>query len=311
MITREPRIPAVRPTRRPPRQREVIGLFGQPVSENPTGTMLEAALRCHGLDWVYLSFEVAPGELGAAVNAARTLQFRGFHCTIPHKETVIQYLDSIGDSAVEIGAVNCVIRTSEGLVGENTDGRGFLDALDDDAVAHSSVLIFGAGGAARAIGVELVLAGVRNVTLVNRTRSRADTLAAHLHRVAKRHGRHLSVRTAYWGDAFAVDPGTDLVVNATSLGLYPDVDTEFPIAAGSLNSSMVVADVIANPRQTDLLRTAERVGCTTVNGAEMLANQGARSLRYWAGIEADKSVMRAALNNAIGLPETAAIIDEP
>src|SRR2546425_487691 len=152
-------------------RREIVGLFGQPVAGNPTEAMLEAAFRHHGLGWAYHSFEVPASELEAAVKAARTLGFRGFHCTLPHKEAVTRYVDLIGRSAAEIGAVNCVIRTSDGLVGENTDGRGFLDALDDDALAEASVLLFGAGGAARAIAVELVLAGVRTITIVNRTSS--------------------------------------------------------------------------------------------------------------------------------------------
>ena len=286
-------------------RREIVALFGQPVSENPTEAMLEAAFRHHGLAWVYHSFEVPPRELEAAVKAASTLGFRGFHCTLPHKEAVTRYLDVIGRSAVEIGAVNCVIRTPEGFVGENTDGRGFLDALDDDALAEASVLLFGAGGAARAIAVELVLAGVRTITIVNRTSARAELLAAHLDRVAGRHRRPLNVRVGSWGSALAVDPSTDLVVNATPVGLYPNVDVALPVAVESLLPSMIVADVIANPPRTLLLEAAETAGCVTVDGVEMLVNQGARSLKYWAGIEADKNVMRAAVMDRLGLKDTA------
>jgi shikimate dehydrogenase len=286
-------------------RREIVCLFGQPVSENPTEAMLQAVFRHHGLAWVYHSFEVPASELEAAVKAANTLGFRGFHCTLPHKETVIRHVDVIGQSAAEIGAVNCVIRTSKGLVGENTDGRGFLDALDDDRPTESSVLLFGAGGAARAIAVELVLAGVRMITIVNRTSARAELLAAHLDRVAGRHRTPLSVHVGSWGNAFAVDPRTDVIVNATSVGLYPDVEVAVPVAVESFLPSMIVADVIANPPRTPLLEAAETAGCVTVDGVEMLVNQGARSLRYWAGIDADKNVMRSAVMDHLGLEGTA------
>src|SRR5436190_24183333 len=149
-------------------KQELTGCFGQPVAENPTQAMIEAAYRHHGLDWRYLTIEVAASGLADAVRGARAMGFRGFNCTIPHKVAVIQHLDGLGESAALMGAVNCVVRRGEKLIGENTDGKGFVQSLA--AVTDpkgKSVVLFGAGGAARAIAVELGLAGARKITLVN------------------------------------------------------------------------------------------------------------------------------------------------
>src|SRR5512142_1631569 len=160
-------------------KQELTACFGQPVAENPTQAMVEAAYRHHRLDWRYLTVEVAPADLGAAVAGARAMGFRGFNCTIPHKVAVLPLLDALGESAALMGAVNCVVRRGDRLVGENTDGKGFLEALRplrDPAGAR--VLVLGAGGAARAVAVELALAGARALTIVNRTRARGEALAA-------------------------------------------------------------------------------------------------------------------------------------
>ena len=157
-------------------KQDLTACFGQPVAENPTQVMLEAAYRHHGLDWRYLTIEVAPSDLKDAVRGARVMGFRGFNCTIPHKVAVIQHLDGLGDSASLMGAVNCVVRRGDKLIGENTDGKGFVKSLReliDPTGKH--VVMFGAGGAARAIGVEVALAGVTKITLINRSAPRADS----------------------------------------------------------------------------------------------------------------------------------------
>ena len=162
-------------------RQELVGLFGQPVAENPTQAMVEAAFQHHGLDWRYLTIEVAPAALAAAVAGARAMGFRGFNVTIPHKVAVVAHLDGLGASAELIGAVNCVVRRGEALVGENTDGRGFVEALRtvrDPAGAR--VVVLGAGGAARAIAVELALAGASSITVVSRSIEPGASLAAHL-----------------------------------------------------------------------------------------------------------------------------------
>jgi len=278
-------------------KQELTAAFGQPISENPTQVMIEAAYRHHALDWRYLTIEVAANGLGDAVQGARAMGFVGFNCTIPHKIAVIKYLDGLGESAELMQAVNCVVRRGDQLIGENTDGKGFVKAVR--AVrdpSGSRVVIFGAGGAARAISVEMALAGASHITIVNRSPKRGDELLELLQtKVTQRTDGKLQSKLARWDQTFSIPDNTDIVVNATSIGLYPDLDARLNLDVKSLLPSMLVADVIPNPPRTNLIQCAEQRGCTVIDGLEMLVNQGVIGVEYWAGITPDAGVMRAAL----------------
>jgi shikimate dehydrogenase len=278
-------------------KQELTAAFGQPISENPTQVMIEAAYRHHALDWRYLTIEVAANGLGDAVQGARAMGFVGFNCTIPHKIAVIKHLDGLGESAELMQAVNCVVRRGDQLIGENTDGKGFVKAVR--AVrdpSGSRVVVFGAGGAARAISVEMALAGASHSTIVNRSPKRGDELLELLQtKVTQRTDGKLQSKLARWDQTFSIPDNTDIVVNATSIGLYPDLDARLNLDVKSLLPSMLVADVIPNPPRTNLIQDAEQRGCTVIDGLEMLVNQGVIGVEYWAGITPDPSVMRAAL----------------
>ena len=280
-------------------KQELTAAFGQPISENPTQVMIEAAYRHHALDWRYLTIEVAANGLGDAVQGARAMGFVGFNCTIPHKIAVIKYLDGLGESAELMQAVNCVVRRGDQLIGENTDGKGFVKAVR--AVrdpSGSRVVIFGAGGAARAISVEMALAGASHITIVNRSPKRGDELLELLQtKVTQRTDGKLQSKLARWDQTFSIPDNTDIVVNATSIGLYPDLNARLNLDVKSLLPSMLVADVIPNPPRTNLIQDAEQRGCTVIDGLEMLVNQGVIGVEYWAGITPDPSVMRAALED--------------
>ncbi len=283
-------------------KQELTAVFGQPVAENPTQVMVEAAFRHHRLDWRYLTIEVAPAQLGAAVAGARAMGFRGFNCTIPHKVAVIPFLDELGESAALMGAVNCVVRRGDRLVGENTDGKGFLESLRplrDPAGAR--VLVLGAGGAARAVAVELALAGARALTIVNRSPARGQALAELLRgKVRERIGRELEVGFVEWKGEARAPEGTDVVVNTTSIGLYPDLDARVPLDLSSVQPGAVVADVIPHPPRTRLVREAEARGCRVIDGLGMLVGQGRLGIQYWAGVMPDAAPMRAALEAVFG-----------
>jgi shikimate dehydrogenase len=275
----------------------LTGSFATPAAENPTVAMIEAAYRHHGVDARYLNCDVAPEALADAVRGARAMGWAGFNCSIPHKVAVIEHLDRLGASAAAIGAVNCVVRREGALVGENTDGQGFLASLRTVAdPAGRSVVIFGAGGAARAVAVETALAGAAQITVVNRSRGRGDELAALL-----RDRTPAGAESVAWDGAYRIPEAADIVVNATSVGLFPDVDARLDIEADSLRSHMTVADVIPNPPSTPLLRAAAARGCTVLDGTGMLVNQGVISVRHWTGIDADPAVMRRAVEEALGL----------
>ena len=276
-------------------QQPLTGVIGCPVAENPSQAMVEAAYRHHGLDWRYLTLEVAPADLGRAVQGARAFGFRGFNCTQPHKVAVIPHLDGLGESAELMGAVNCVVRRGDVLIGENTDGKGFLQALRGLIdPAGKSVVILGAGGAARAIAVELALAGARMIRIVNRSEGRGQDLAALLDRRLK-----IDAQSVPWHGDYAVPADTDVVVNATPVGLYPAVDARVALDLSSLTPAMVVADVIPNPPTTRLVREARARGCRVIDGLGMLVNQGVIGIALWTGISPDPSVMRRVLETAL------------
>jgi shikimate dehydrogenase len=272
---------------------ELTGCFSTPCDDNPTVEMVEAAYRHHGLNWRYINAEVPPAGLAAAVAGARAMGWRGFNLSMPHKVAVIEHLDGLGESARLINAVNCVVNRGGKFIGENTDGKGFLSSLVpvcDPRGKH--VMLLGAGGAARAIAVELVLAGVSRLSIVNRSADRAEEFAR-IVRAAK----PIDVSVAGWTGDVAVPKDAAVLVNCTSIGLG-DAKARVSVAAASLRPGLVVADVIPNPPRTQLLAAAEAAGCTTLDGQGMLVGQGILGIRYWAGIDADAGVMRAALQEA-------------
>ena len=278
---------------------DLIGVFGHPVSENPTGVMFEAAFAAMNLNWRYLTIEVLPADLEAAMSGLRAFNMRGIHLTIPHKVAVLQYLDEVKPDAALMGAVNTVVRVGDRLVGENTDGKGFMTALTGDAgfdPEGKRVVVLGAGGAARAITVELSLAGVERLTVVNRSPERGRELVALLN------GR-TPVKADFvpWTGAYAAPAGTDLLVNATSIGLYPNVGDRPEISYESITPGMVVCDVIIAP-STPFLEEARRHGAGTLDGLGMLVYQGAIGFRLWTGLDAPVKVMHDALARALGLP---------
>ncbi len=275
----------------------LTGSFAMPAAENPTVAMVEAAYRHHRIAARYINCEVPPELLGDAVRGARAMGWAGFNCSIPHKVAVIDHLDGLGESAALIGAVNTVVRRGDRLIGENTDGRGFVAALSTVIdPAGKRVVIFGAGGAARAVSVELALAGAGRIVLVNRTRARAEPLLDLLDART-----NAEAEFVLWPQAFRVPEDADIVVNATSIGLYPDIDGRLDLDVDSLAPSMVVADVIPNPPRTLLIQSAEARGCRTLDGLGMLVNQGVIGVKYWTGVDVDPAVMRAELAKALGV----------
>lgn len=266
----------------------LTGSFAMPAAENPTVAMIEAAYRHHDLDARYINCEVAPEALGDAVRGAVAMGWAGFNCSIPHKVAVVGHLDELADSAAIIGAVNCVVHRAGRLIGENTDGQGFMGSLQTVTdPAGKAFVLFGAGGAARAIAVESALAGARSVTVVNRDPRRGAELVALLQeRTPAR------AELVVWDHSYQVPEEVEVVVNATSIGLFPDTEGRLNIDLDTLRPPMVVADVIPNPPRTALIRDAEARGCTTLDGMGMLVNQGVISIKLWTGIDADPRVMR-------------------
>ncbi len=278
-------------------QAELVGVFGQPVAENPTGVMQEAGFAAAGLNWRYLNFEVSAEKLGAAMQAMEALGMRGINLTIPHKVAVIEHLDDLSPEARAIGAVNTVRLDNGRKIGENTDGKGFLRGVRADAGMDPDgkrVVLLGAGGAARAIGTELVLAGASDLLVVNRSAKRGETMVSDL--LAATGGR---VRFKQWEGTYPVPETCDLFVNATSIGLYPDVDAMPAVDLSGAPDGMLVADVVFNPPETRLLAAARKRGLPTLDGLSMLVYQGVIAFEMWTGQSPDEAAMKSALRAAL------------
>lgn len=274
----------------------LTGSFSTPADDNPTVAMMEAAYAAAGLDARYVNVDVSSADLADAITGARAMGWAGFNCSMPHKVSVIDHLDGLGESAELIGAVNCVVARDGGLIGENTDGRGFVEAMRElRHPAGTHVVVLGAGGAGRAIAVESALAGATRITVVNRNASRGEALAALV-------DQHTAADAEFqpWTQPYAVPTSADVVVNATSVGLG-DADALVAVDVESLRPELLVADVIPNPPRTAYLREAERKGAETLDGLGMLVAQGAVAIELWHGVTPDRDVMRARLSAVLGL----------
>lgn len=274
---------------------KITGSFSTPAAGNPTVAMVEAAYKHHGLDFKYLNCEVLPKDLASAVMGARAMNWVGFNCSLPHKVEVIKYLDGLGESAALMGAVNCVVLRDGKYIGENTDGKGFLQSLK--AVVSPSgknVALLGAGGAARAIAVELALENVSRITIVNRDQKRGESLVDLLNSKTKS-----KAEFKLWDSNYKVPIDVDILVNATSIGMSPDIDALINIDINSLRAELVVADVIVNPPMTNLLIDAQSRGCKIVDGLGMLINQAVLGIKYWTGVDVDRTPMLNTLMKVI------------
>ena len=274
----------------------LVACLGDPVRENPTGVMQEAAFRALGLNWRYLTIEVPAPKLRDALIGLRALGIAGANLTIPHKVTVLKYLDEITHDAALIGAVNTIRREGDRLIGENTDGKGFLRGLKVDAGIDPHgvrTLVLGAGGAARAIVTELALAGAADILVVNRSIDRGRHMAEELSRKTK-----TRIRFESWQGIYKVPADLDLLVNATSIGLYPDVGNIPALDLDDVSPKMLVTDAVPNPPETALLRRAAALGLPVLDGLSMLIHQGVIGFRMWTGQDAPESVMKKALLDA-------------
>lgn len=275
---------------------QLTGCFSIPADGNPTVLMVEAAYKAAGVNIRYVNTEVTPENLTAAVAGARAMNWLGFNLSAPHKVTVMAMLDEIGESASLIGAVNCVVNKDGKLIGENTDGKGFLQSFTEVIdPAGKTILIFGAGGAARAIAVELALVKAKKIIVVNRNSDRGQDLVNNIKNKTGIEAEFLNL-----GSNFKIPSGVDAIVNATTIGMDQYEGKVLDIDFDSITSSMVVSDVIINPPNTDLLAQAAKRGAKTIDGLGMLVYQGVIGIKYWTGLDVDKEVMRKALQGIKG-----------
>ena len=278
---------------------ELVGVFGDPVDGNPTGVMEEAGFESTGLNWRYITVKVLPEDLDAAIEGMRAFNMRGVNLTMPHKVNVLKHLDRLSESARVIGAVNTVICQEDGtLFGENTDGKGFVKSLEDAGIkiGGTRLCLLGAGGAARSIGVECALAGASKITVINRNASRGESLAETI-----RNNTPADASFVLWDGLARIPEETDILVNATCVGLHPHGNDCPAVNFENIHPGMVVCDVVFNPVNTPFLNRAAEQGAHTIDGLGMLVNQGCINFELWTGIKAPREVMYQKLKSEFDL----------
>jgi shikimate dehydrogenase len=270
--------------------KKIYGVIGDPVAHSLSPVMHNAAFEELGMDAVYLAFRVAKDGLGDAIRGAKSLGISGLNVTIPLKEQARFFVDA-EEVAKQIGAINTIDFSSGRPVGYNTDGIGALRVLKEAAgeIKGKYVLIFGAGGAAKAISFYLDAEGAR-VTVANRTKERAVQLASKLSNA----------------DAIGLDAelkerikDADVLINATSVGMHPHENATL-VTADMMHPDLVVFDIVYNPMETRLLKEATRAGVKKIiNGVKMLVYQGAASFQIWTHEEPPIEVMEKAVIGAL------------
>lgn len=271
---------------------ELTGVFGDPVDDNPTGVVEEAAFAAKNLNYRYLTIKVLPEDLGKAMDSVKIFGMKGINLTMPHKIKVLPYLDELSPAAEIIGAVNTVIQKEGKLFGENTDGKGFVTALKNsgETLDKKNVTILGAGGAARAIAVECALNGAAHINIINRSIEKGEELASLIQMKTDSSAKYLN-----WKKNMAIPSDTDILINATSIGFSPNVTDKPDIDYTTITPEMCVCDVIFNPAETIFLKSAAENGAKTITGLGMLVQQAALNFTLWTGVEAPVDVMEDAL----------------
>lgn len=271
-------------------------MLGHPVAENPIDRMFDAVYGHYGLPWQFWKNDIATeADLALAVKALRPLGFRGMGITVPWKVAVIPLLDEVDDDVKAIGAANYLTIENGRLIGHNNDGKGVVKAIEKvTPLAGQRVVMLGAGGAGRAMAVELAWAGVAQLTLVTRRQEQGEEVAATVTRAS-------GVPAVWqpWQGEVAVPAGTTLLMNATPLGCAPELEP-VPLQWATVDPTCTVVDVITNPRITPFLATARERGCPVVDGVEMLVQLAMQIFQRWTGITPEEAVFQRAVAEALG-----------
>lgn len=273
----------------------LLGVMGDPIIQSKSPIMHEAALQALEIPGAYVPLHILPEKLGDAVQAIRTLGFRGVNVTIPHKVAVMQYLDVLDESAVAVGAVNTIVNDNGVLTGYNTDGIGYVRSLKAEAISDLSgvkIMVIGAYGAARGIVAALLQEKPSSIIIANRSVDKAEDLASK----CRSKGNVIGISMNEVAEMLS---GVDVLINTTSVGMYPHMD-ETPIDPGLLREGMVVSDLIYNPLRTRLLLEGLERGCTIHGGLGMFVYQGAYALEYWTGQPAPTEIMRQTILDCLG-----------
>lgn len=278
---------------------ELVGIFGYPLAHSISPAFQQAAFDSYSMDVRYEAWPVPPEELERAVGKLRSEPYMGANVTVPHKQQVMELIDTIDPVAARIGAVNTIARTGESLTGYNTDVSGFIRSLREKGGFEPRgrrALVLGAGGAARAAVFGLIEEGVESLAIANRTLERAESLANEASPLME----GISAMPLQGDEISRVAASADLIVNSTSIGMrHTDSEGSSPLAGVRINPRSLVCDMVYNPEDTPLLKEARAAGARTLGGLPMLIYQGAAAFEIWTGKEAPIEVMFRASERAM------------
>ena len=271
---------------------KVAGVIGHPIEHSMSPPMHNNAYKQLNMDYVYVAFHVLPEDIGELIKSSKVLGIQGLNVTIPHKTTVIPYLDEIDETAEKIGAVN-TIQFKDGIAkGYNTDGIGAIKSIQQyTALKGKDVLIVGAGGASKAIAFTLINEKIKSLTIANRSKENAQKLIDNI----KKQTTFEKIGYQPINEADEIIGDVDIIINTTPIGMYPKHEVEPPIKTDKITDKHIVMDIIYNPLETELLKQSRLNGATTINGTSMLINQGLVSFEIFTGRKASYESFEEAL----------------
>ena len=262
--------------------KNVTGVIGHPIRHSFSPLMHNSAFKALGLDFIYLPFDVLSENLQDALKGMIALNIKGFNVTLPHKEKILQYLNDVTDEANVIGAVNTVVNVDGNLVGHNTDVDGVVASLNNfkNEISGSEVAILGCGGAARSVIYAFISHfKVAKINLINRTLDKAESVKDYY--AEKMLFENIETFELMPPDLKSVLKRSKVVVNATSVGMFPETDDSPLVTSEGFNEEQIVFDLVYNPLRTRFLELAEEAGARTINGLNMFVHQGAKSFELW------------------------------
>jgi shikimate dehydrogenase len=274
----------------------MTGMLGHPVAENPIDRMFDAVYAHYGLQWQFWKNDIASEhDLAKAIAALRPLGYQGMAITVPYKVAVIPMLDAVDDDVHAIGAANYITIEQGRLIGHNNDGKGVVKAIEKVApLKGRKVVMLGAGGAGRAMAVEIAWAGAAQLTLITRREAQGREVAELVQQASG-----VPCTWQSWQAPLQVPSGTDLLMNATHLGCAPELEP-VPVDWASVEPGCIAVDVITNPRITPFLAAAREHGCPVVDGVEMLVQLAMQIFERWTGITPEEAVFQSAVAEALG-----------
>ncbi len=279
-----------------PPQKQMTGMLGHPVAENPIDRMFDAVYSHYGLPWQFWKNDIASeADLTRAIGALVPLGYQGMCITVPYKVAAMPLLDEVDDDVRAIGATNYITIEQGRLIGHNNDGKGVVKAIEKVAPLHGQqVVMLGAGGAGRAMAVEIAWAGAAQLTLITRREQQGREVAEIVTRASG-----VPCQWMPWQAPLVLPSGTSLLMNATHLGCAPELEA-VPVDWSSVERQCIAVDVITNPRITPFLAAARDHGCPVVDGVEMLVQLAMQIFQRWTGISPDEAVFQRAVAEALG-----------